>query len=90
MSLAEDSAASPPFTDLTAQQRQAMVPLHKVVQGLEGQVQGLVACNFPIVASRQVLVVQQGLTQWFLQWTEDTPSLDVYCCFMLLFHSMCT
>lgn len=44
-----------------------MVFLHKAVKGLESQVQGLVLCNFPKIAHRDVLMVRQGFTQWFLQ-----------------------
>lgn len=53
-------------TDLTAEQRETLVFPNKVVEGLESQVQGLVLCNFAKVTSCQVLMVQQGFTQWFL------------------------
>lgn len=54
-------------TDLRAKQREAMLFLHKAVKGLESQVQGLVLCSFPKIAYCDVLMVQQGFTQWFLQ-----------------------
>lgn len=37
------------------------------MERLECQVQGLVTGDFPVIAECEVLVVQQGFTQWFLQ-----------------------
>lgn len=54
-----------------------MIFLHKAVKGLERQVQGLVPCGFPIIALRDVLMVRQGFTQWFLQMMSLLTQLNL-------------
>lgn len=56
------------FTDLIPRTREPLFFLHKAVEGLESQVQGLVPRYFPKVIHRQQLNVQQSLTHWFLQF----------------------
>lgn len=54
-----------------------MLFLHKAVKGLESQVQGLVPFDFPKIAHRDVLMVRQGFTQWFLQMMSLLTQLNL-------------
>lgn len=56
------------FTDLRLRKRKSLLFLHKAMEGLESQMQGVVPRYFSIIASYQQPMVRQSLREWFLQF----------------------